>query len=202
MSSVICGSCGREYSSLSKCHDCPAVPTFAQFLATWMAENKITCDIEFVPFSTSRNARPRPSALGDLQINWKVTFNCGPASFSVDYSQGIGYLPKGSYKATIGGGISVYEWDRLLFAVEKGRGGPMAATKLTPPAVAHIMDCLLNDSAAIEQTFEDWAADLGYDRDSRKAETTYNACRQIAADMIRVFGLSNFNLLMREERDV
>lgn len=46
------------------------------------------------------------------------------------------------------------------------------------PTVADVLPALLMDGAAFmdAQTFEDWAADFGYDEDSRKAERDYHTC--------------------------
>jgi len=44
------------------------------------------------------------------------------------------------------------------------------------PKAEDILDCLASDSSGVNQDFEDWAADLGYDSDSRKAERTYRVC--------------------------
>jgi len=45
-----------------------------------------------------------------------------------------------------------------------------------------ILDCLVSDAWSVlnSRGFEDWANELGYDPDSRKAERTYNACRETA----------------------
>ena len=46
-----------------------------------------------------------------------------------------------------------------------------------PPTVEDVLMCLMSDaqSVAYGQTFEDWAGELGYDEDSRKAERTFKA---------------------------
>jgi hypothetical protein len=46
----------------------------------------------------------------------------------------------------------------------------------TPPKVADVLDSLIADSDVIGKKFEEWASDLGYDVDSRKAEKIYHAC--------------------------
>ena len=45
------------------------------------------------------------------------------------------------------------------------------------PELGEVLDCLLADAwgLANSRSFEDWAAELGYDEDSRKAEKTYRA---------------------------
>jgi len=46
------------------------------------------------------------------------------------------------------------------------------------PKTEDVLNDLASDSSGIEnaRSFEDWAADYGYDTDSRKAEKIYNAC--------------------------
>lgn len=49
------------------------------------------------------------------------------------------------------------------------------------PTAASVIYCLISDALSVESatSFEDWADNLGYDRDSRKAEKTYKACCNI-----------------------
>lgn len=65
------------------------------------------------------------------------------------------------------------------------------------PDRAGVLDCLASDSASIEQSsFEDWAADMGYDADSRKAEKTYKACEHAAARLKRFLGDDLYQVLL------
>lgn len=67
------------------------------------------------------------------------------------------------------------------------------------PSAADVLDCLLSDASSADQTFEDWAGDLGYDTDSRKAERTYAAVvRQTAR--LRVFLGEHFEEFLQAER--
>ena len=43
------------------------------------------------------------------------------------------------------------------------------------PTASDVLDSLTGDAHTAESVFEDWAADLGYDVDSRKAALTYRA---------------------------
>lgn len=49
-----------------------------------------------------------------------------------------------------------------------------------PPKLPGILSCLASDAATIENSggFEDWARDLGFDADSRKAEANYRQCER------------------------
>jgi hypothetical protein len=72
------------------------------------------------------------------------------------------------------------------------------------PKVGNVLDCLASDSASIEnaRSFEDWAGDLGYDTDSRKAEKTFKACERQAAKLKQFLGEDAYNeLLWNTERE-
>lgn len=56
------------------------------------------------------------------------------------------------------------------------------------PQADSILECLQMDVCALDQDFEDWAGDFGYDLDSRKAERTYKATRALAEKLQRFLG--------------
>lgn len=60
-------------------------------------------------------------------------------------------------------------------------------SRATTPDLADLLYCLLLDSSASDQSFDDWCGDLGYDTDSRKALETYLAC-QNAGSKLRSIG--------------
>lgn len=57
------------------------------------------------------------------------------------------------------------------------------------PKPADVLHSLLADGEAFfnGQTFEDWAANLGFDPDSRKAEAAYRACDETGRRLARMF---------------
>ena len=65
------------------------------------------------------------------------------------------------------------------------------------PDVAEVLDCLASDSADLEtsKSFEEWAAQYGYDL-SRKAERTFKMCEKQAAALRRVLGNDAFEALL------
>jgi hypothetical protein len=73
-------------------------------------------------------------------------------------------------------------------------------TEPMPPALADVLDCLRSDSQSFANAldFEEWAAEFGYDTDSRKAEQTYQACGKIAAGLQRLLGAAAYNELLEE----
>jgi hypothetical protein len=54
---------------------------------------------------------------------------------------------------------------------------------LNPPELRDVFYSLLMDAEAYSMGFEEWADNFGYDRDSRKAESTYNECAAIGRSL-------------------
>lgn len=72
------------------------------------------------------------------------------------------------------------------------------------PAVVDVLDCLASDAASVEcaRDFQDWAADMGLDADSRRAERTYNLCREQSRRLRDLLGTDLFeSLLYDTERE-
>jgi hypothetical protein len=61
------------------------------------------------------------------------------------------------------------------------------------PDICDVVACLVSDASAIDcRSFEDWASDLGYDTDSRKAEATYRACLETGLALRASLGNAGF----------
>lgn len=173
-------------------------PKLEQKLAALQAAG-LTYTATFVPQSASRN-----SAEIQPTLNWRVSLkrqylpdmpvaNC----IAVDYTQGIGHLPK----VSIPGPASGYYVRSLLAqrekqAAETGKaaerysenmGGWIGAKPIVPPPLADVLYSLLLDGSASDEAFDDWCANFGYDTDSRKAEKTYDQCRDIGRSLERMF---------------
>ena len=91
--------------------------------------------------------------------------------------------------------------DQRLFTLYYSKG---VGHEGTPPEITEVLNCLQLDAAMLDQAsdFEDWAARLGYDPDSRAAERIYSGCIE-QTDRLRDFlGDDLFNdFLMLEEED-
>lgn len=64
----------------------------------------------------------------------------------------------------------------------------------TPDAI-EILNCIARDGDALDATFEDWAAEFGYDQDSRKAEKIYRACQDNALRLKKILSAENIEIL-------
>jgi hypothetical protein len=73
-----------------------------------------------------------------------------------------------------------------------------SAYKGKRPEVADVLSCLASDASGADQDFESWASDLGYDTDSRKAESIYNTCVEQTEILKRFLGDDLFQELVYE----
>lgn len=150
----------------------------------------------FVPFSASRNSKGKHPSL-----NWKVTLSVrGRDIMTTDYSQGSAHCPAYKSPSVFASGKRDEHTTRLRIAAECETGRAHLAannwsTLLLPkgaiegPDVVDVLHSLLLDaSAADEGSFENWAASLGYDTDSRTAEATYAACVDTFLKLRAAFG--------------
>lgn len=76
--------------------------------------------------------------------------------------------------------------------------GPAHRTE--PPKLDGVLESLSSDWSAVDgASFEEWAGDLGYDTDSRKAERIYRVCLE-SANVAR--GVLGPDVMMELLRDV
>lgn len=65
------------------------------------------------------------------------------------------------------------------------------------PEASSVLSCLADDAHSVTQSaFEEWARDLGYAEDSRKAERIYKACEKGAEQLKRFLGDELFEQLL------
>lgn len=67
-----------------------------------------------------------------------------------------------------------------------------------PPQLDEILDAIRTESYDVDD-FNEWAASLGYDPDSRKAYKTWEACVKQARDARRLLGVQKFDELLECE---
>lgn len=71
------------------------------------------------------------------------------------------------------------------------------------PTAASVLECLASDSSSADNagSFEEWAADLGMDTDSRKAERTYRQCERQTAKLKQFLGPELYDTLLFHTED-
>lgn len=168
----------------------------ARDLRAMLGQLGLTVECEFVPFSVSRNAGESSPSL-----NWRarVLLNGKPASGleSVDYMQGCGHCPASKAgtkrfpaKADLSRAIALEceTGKRAMMSTNLGRPYATSAPIAAPDAGAIIAALCLDSDVLNYASFDDWADSFGYDRDSRKAEATYRACRATALSLRAAVG--------------
>lgn len=72
----------------------------------------------------------------------------------------------------------------------------VATEQKVVPLPHEVLACICADGLeASQNTFEDWADNLGYDKDSRKAESAWHACKQPYAALCNLIGRDNVKTL-------
>lgn len=144
---------------------------------------------------------------------WSCTITRGGASMTVTYSMGAAHRRWDSDKLRhkVGGSYTRQELESVSPALgARGIGGAPesialreareAYTVAVEPDLPGVLDCLASDSQGYEWagSFEDWAAEYGYDTDSRKAEATYRHVGEQARALRHLLGLDDYRLLIEE----
>lgn len=151
---------------------------------------------QFVPFSQSRNAKPRAGQDKPWQsLNWRIKLERnGQPVLETDYGQGVAYCPASKAPASR---FDKWQLSRAIaIEIETGKiarvmgDSPFATAKAIPaPEIADVLHSLALDSSVLDFAgFADWAADYGYDTDSRSAESTYRLCLDYALALRAAIG--------------
>lgn len=191
--------------------DAPAI------FAEWMKGHGLSLRYEFVPYSKSRNAPSKESPKGWRSLNWKVTLlrtvnGRESVVLETNYSAGTGHCPTSRKPPLhIRPGTAYYE-EMIAFECEEGFPAlwlsgvqrPMRGSVKRPivPDDRDVMHSLASDADVMNyRDFEDYAANMGDDPDSRKAEASYKACLAIALALRNGIGESALAELQGIARD-
>lgn len=155
-----------------------------QAVTDMIKDNNVKMDVVFVPWSKSRNSKEKTPSL-----NWRVTIiSKGRFVLTTDYSAGYAHCP--SYLNRFWAKLTQEEYQAIREECELGESQKKGDKhKRILPDIVDVIHSLLLDSQAIDyQDFEQWAGDMGYDADSRKAETIYKQCVKIGLAMRACLG--------------
>jgi hypothetical protein len=160
--------------------------TTKQDIESVAAQLGLTLTSEFVPFSKSRNAGEKSPTL-----NWKITLHKdGRPILTTDYGAGCGHCP--SYQQGNSNACRAMAVDAECETGYAHRIDGMNPTKTNKPILpdfADVLHSLASDSDVLDcSSFEEWAGNLGYDADSRKAEGIYRACLDVALKLRNALG--------------
>ena len=90
--------------------------------------------------------------------------------------------------------------------IRRGRGrmtvnwsqGPAIVSQ---PTVADVLACVVDDTRDIDQPFDSWAGDIGFNPDSRKAERIFRACQRQGRALARLFSADEVELMQEAAMD-
>ena len=128
----------------------------------------------------------------DADQNWtSIRFDCalarnGREVWSGPYHLGVGHLKN---LATIERANGKLPRNAAPTQAQLAALTRYAAAERLQPKLADVLASLILDGAAYfdGSPFEEWAADLGYDTDSRKAEATFRECDTTGRKLARAF---------------
>lgn len=63
----------------------------------------------------------------------------------------------------------------------------MGSAHTGEPELCDVLNCLLSDAVAADQSFDEWCSDLGMNPDSINDRDTYDACRQTSVNLRQLF---------------
>jgi len=124
---------------------------------------------------------PASAKWGDFRLRWSIELSFqGRSTLTTEYTQGIGHLPGWSHglRPTVHNERVVREAlrNRRIIYVHD-RQAMQGGRTIPAPELADVVSCLILDGSAIDYaTYEDWADNYGYDRDSREGERIYRVC--------------------------
>ncbi len=82
---------------------------------------------------------------------------------------------------------SIYFPVKTVVGGQRGHGGGEVITYAVTPTAASVLHSLILDASALEENFDDWASDFGYDSDSLKALNIYKACCDNGKKLCKIF---------------
>lgn len=179
-------------------------------IAATLESMKLTVESRFIPFSQSRNKGEKSPSL-----NWVVTVKRnGRDILTTDYMAGMGHCPSYNRKAPAAYDRHPRNWQPYVCAFECEEGFSAAQyvgwmnglrrdkDKPIKPDPIDVIYSLVMDSSVLDSgDFENWASELGYETDSRKAESIYRACLDIALKLRGAIGDSGMATLQTAYQD-
>ena len=126
---------------------------------------------------SGREPRP-PTALETLCRSLPVTCTAREGAPDTDFEPN-------DWRATARGWTVTIRYQRRSLTTNFWQGS--AHTK--PPTAADVLSCLVSDAqGSAARSFEDWAAEYGYDADSRKAKRLFHQCEAMGRKVRTLLG--------------
>ncbi len=150
---------------------------------------------------------------GQASILYRCTLTRDGNTLETPYHLGIGYV---KWPAVVSV-LWTLDEEKILYAkmfrplvkfthkedrqAEADIAAKLAKQQKVAPHSDGVLDSLAMSMRSVcdGESFEDWAGNLGYDTDSRKAEATYNACMEEGRNLLGFLGLDLAKILLECE---
>ena len=146
----------------------------SELFSAWKECCNVTIQFSFVPGAPiDKNRKYTTSELYEaLRVSYEVSVIRDGVTVleNVSYHVGIGHF----YNTQAGTGTSIYDVEQMERYVVDGRD--VLNTRRLEYLEIDFMNSILMDASAIDEEFEDWAPNYGYDTDSIKAKEIYDTC--------------------------
>lgn len=156
-----------------------------QAIMNYLTKLGIAYDAEFIPMKQEKEQHP--------QLHWRITLTRHPHTMVTNYSQGMAHVKgykqydKSPYDTRLNHEAcrKTCETGKLF---KKAEHFTWSTNQMQPkPDLVDVLYCLVSDADVINSIgFEDWAENLGYDTDSRKAEDIYRACLKQTRELLPI----------------
>jgi hypothetical protein len=156
---------------------------------------------EYIPYS---KAKPQSGPDGKRWdcFTWAIRMVFNGQTLETELRKGTGLVP-GNIKLALRNaghnefrGMHTVDSRKMLnHLLEAGKAySDSVSARLPKPTVLEILPALVLDTSAMDAgSFEDWADEFGYSRDSREAERIYKDCIRTGLKLRRMFGDAKLN---------
>jgi hypothetical protein len=138
-----------------------------------------------------------------IQLKYEIELRYkGRHVLTTPYSMGIGHVP--GMSKLLASPVTMDGWNLAKDCFSKGTSVAQLAQGATQvkPKKEDVIHCLIMDTDVLDHSgFEDWADNYGYDTDSRKAETIYQICLELALKLRNAIGQDKLDQLRNAFQD-
>ncbi len=171
--------------------------TIGQFIK----DHGINMECHYVTVGTDTDIMPDGTKHEWMHDQWLCTLKRETKVLATPFKQGLAHRKINPRKAahTVGYSLMGHELKRYQQSSHTIKPEKwVAMSDPLSPELDTVLDSLMSDAICYDDArdFEDFAANLGYSTDSRKAEATYRACGELAKQLRHFLGDDLYQTLL------
>lgn len=163
-------------------------------LEQFMEDFGVAIEWDYIPVHYLKDSR-----IWDARLEWNITVKRNDKNIlTTKFSSGLGCY----FKEVLKGRLSLDEEKHIKQCLLVGTVDGRPGSKKLEPNLCDILSSLALDSSVLDfSCFEYWAAEFGYDEDSRTAERIYQACLKTALALRNELGEDGLRALQEAAHD-